>query len=105
VSLLWIGDARDRNLCSGCDDPRATTPWGDLMTGHRFRARSLPPAPVRTGLVKTRCARHWHSHHKPRRADLARATEGGQRLHATRGAWRSTTHIAYLRDWAALKCP
>jgi hypothetical protein len=75
------------------------------MTGHRFRARSLPPAPVRTGLVKTRCARHWHSHHKPRRADLARATEGGQRLHATRGAWRSTTHIAYLRDWAALKCP
>jgi hypothetical protein len=75
------------------------------VIGHRFHTRSLPPAPIRTGLVETRCARHWHSHHKPRCADLAHATDGGQRLHPRCGAWRTTMHIAYLRDQAALKCP
>jgi len=75
------------------------------MTGHRVHARSLPPAPVRTGLVETRCARHAPSHHMSRCTDAAHATEGGQRLHATRRTWRSTMHIAYLRGRAALKCP
>ena len=75
------------------------------MTGHRFHARCLPPAPVRTGLVATCCARHAHSHHTPRCADAAHATESEQRLHATRRAWRSTMHIAYLRGRATLKCP
>ena len=36
---------------------------------------------------------------------VAHATEGAQRLHATRRTWRSTMHIAYLRGRAALKCP
>jgi hypothetical protein len=75
------------------------------MTRHRSHARSLPPAPVRTGLVGTRCACHAHSHHTLRCADVAQATEGRQRLPATRGAWRSTMRIAYLRDWAVLKRP
>ena len=104
VSLLWIGDARHRDLCRGATI-RAPPPMG-RPHDRASRPRPQPSASTRsTGLVETRSRRHAPSHHMSRCTDAAHATEGGQRFHATRRTWRSTMHIAYLRGRAALKCP
>ena len=75
------------------------------MTGHRVHARSLPPAPVRTGLGRNQLRPPRAFASLSRCTDAAMPPRAGSGFTATRRTWRSTMHIAYLRGRAALKCP
>jgi hypothetical protein len=105
VPLLRIGDARHRDLRSGCDDPRATAARGKRMTGHPFNAPSHTPAPGRMRSLGSGCPLDEDPHRALLRCHALPAAEGQHRPRVTCCTWRSTMHIAYLCDWAALKCP
>ena len=104
-ALLWIGDARDRDNCSRCDDPRTATPRGDLMTRHRFPRPRAPARQFRTGLIETCCGLAAQSHHTPAARTPPMPPKQPRAPRNTLHLAQHRLHIAYLRGRAALECP